>query len=301
MARITHSSRLKTGQELASLLDSFAHRLAVGVERELFRLEGGRDEEAPLERLIRGARERLLGAWRRLVERDEAVQRRTEEGREARRLRDEAAGEVRGLLVRLRNLVVGAWGRREVPRVLGLGRRTSEDPVVLLEQAWRVRSRLLERGRAPAQSLAGQLIPVEIDFPFLAARLGAAADLLKARLAEVASTRQEEEAAIVARREAARDFDGVYRSTRAWLRSLWSLAGMPQLAPLTNVDRRRRRSRPSEPAAEIVPEKAPALSRPEPRAIVAMPPSLAAEARSPAPPTALPFPRSWPRTLALPP
>lgn len=304
MARITRSSRLKTGQELASLLGNYARRVAEGVERQLFGEEGAGEGQVPLERLLLGARSQLLAARQRLMERDDAVQRATIFGREARRQRAEAVREVRKQLVKLRLLVTGGWGRQYVPRILGLGQPTSEDPVVLLRQARQVEERLTAQAREP-ETVPPALVPVQLRFHVFEERVRGVADALEECLAEVALARQEEEAAVAARREAARAFDEVYRSTRLWLRSAWAVAGMGELAPLTDVDRRRRRPRAAAPASEPAALPDPSTS---PMAEAAPKPSLvSASARrkqpspSPAPPSALRSLLPWRGGWALPP
>jgi len=243
---------------MAAFLDSYSAPLAAGLDLRLLGPEaypGSGISEA-----LRGLRESVLAAGWELERRDEEVLAQERAARTVRRRRMKALGRVRWLLVRYRKTLKAAYDPLAVEAHLGMQGATSEDPVVLLRQARRAEA-LLTVAELPQRDVA----IFEIDPAQYAARLGWEADALERAIAAAVYARRAEKAAILARKQAARAFDELFRPACRWLASLCELAGMAEhasLIPVAGKGLARLRPRQAAVSARPLPSTSPPLSLP---------------------------------------
>ncbi len=141
-----------------------------------------------------------------------------------RRLLAERGAAVKALyrgVVDLRTLMRGIFGAAPARRLLGLGGKTSSDPVVLLRQAQRSMERLLDASLP--RSDRNQ--PTDLDRAYWAAPVVVLARSLETARARASLAAKELEAMAAERRRAIDDFNAALARVGGWLAATYRAAG----------------------------------------------------------------------------
>lgn len=193
----------------------------------------------------------LAAAKDRMVKADEAHEIELSDDAPVREARDAAAADLRGALVDLREIIVGAYGQSTAAKLF-LG-ATPEDPVVLSRFAGEVADKL-DKTKLPAPRIKG----AKLDAAETAASLREKRAQLDKHLEALHREQREAQKTLAAKYAAIPAYDRVFTGVATTLSGLLLLAGEPDLAAKVRPSIRRpgqtAEQAGDEPASEPPPE-----------------------------------------------
>lgn len=162
--------------------------------------------------------------------------------------RNEATTEFRTTMFDMRDLC-RLYFTRPIAEKVGFENRIAQDPVALARQGNRVLGNFQDPGLELPSSSRYAALPVTAEF--VASALAPGLERLVALNNAITDERTGAQGTVVAKDEAIKNHDGIYRFTVQVLKGLYRLAGLPELAERLELTLRRR-SGPT-PAADDTP------------------------------------------------
>jgi hypothetical protein len=182
-----------------------------------------------------------------IVEADEIHLEELDDDDEPRRRRDEAADELYGTVVAIREMLVGAFGSERADAIHGIDGRTSQDPLRLFRQASRMLKRLNEQAASPPLP---RLDGAEVDLARLAVQLQPALDETAQAIQEVDREIREAESTNRDKDLALSALDTAVSSVGRVLTGFDDLAGFPEFSDKIRFTLPARRHRETVPEQE---------------------------------------------------
>jgi hypothetical protein len=220
------TDREKSARAVVAAAESHAAAAGGGVRKLLASALKSGEKMPDLELMIALVGRTIGSTSKRLTEADAAHERELGDDAGPREERDEAAAEVRSLLVDLRAAVDTVYGPTGL-RKLGIDAAVPSDPSVLASLGARVREALVDKKVKLPKARRGGL---NIDRGAFASGLETHLPKLKSALKSTAKEAREADETLRGKQTAQRDYDLAFSRGAAWLSATFALAGLDELA-----------------------------------------------------------------------